>query len=112
MAERAREFAVLAALGAPRRRLLRTVAAEQGVLAVLGVGTGLLLGTALVHLVVPLVVLTPAAARPLPAVLVRLPLGQVAALAVVTAAALLLPALLVGRRGRDLGARLRGVEEP
>ncbi|MGW4804506.1 FtsX-like permease family protein [Kitasatospora sp. NPDC004272] len=111
-AERAREFAVLAALGAPRRRLLRTVAAEQGVLAVLGVGTGLLLGTALVHLVVPLVVLTPAAARPLPAVLVRLPLGQVAALGVVTAAALLLPALLVGRRGRDLGARLRGVEEP
>ncbi|WP_030463781.1 FtsX-like permease family protein [Kitasatospora sp. NRRL B-11411] len=110
-AERSREFAVLAALGAPRRRLLRTVAAEQGVLAVLGVGTGLLLGTLLVHLVVPLVVLTPAAARPLPAVLVRLPLGQVAALAVVTAAALLVPALLVGRRGRDLTARLRNVEE-
>ncbi len=110
-AERAREFAVLAALGAPRRRLLRTVAAEQGVLAVLGVGTGLLLGTLLVHLVVPLVVLTPAAARPLPAVLVRLPLGQVAVLAVVTAAALLGPALLVGRRGRDLTARLRNVEE-
>ncbi|MFJ5886631.1 FtsX-like permease family protein [Kitasatospora cineracea] len=110
-AERAREFAVLAALGASRRRLLRTVAAEQGVLAVLGVGTGLLLGTLLVHLVVPLVVLTPAAARPLPAVLVRLPLGQVAVLAVVTAAALLVPALLVGRRGRDLTARLRNVEE-
>ncbi|MEV7217964.1 FtsX-like permease family protein [Kitasatospora cineracea] len=110
-AERAREFAVLAALGASRRRLLRTVAAEQGVLAVLGVGTGLLLGTLLVHLVVPLVVLTPAAARPLPAVLVRLPPGQVAVLAVVTAAALLVPALLVGRRGRDLTARLRNVEE-
>ncbi|RPE37036.1 FtsX-like permease family protein [Kitasatospora cineracea] len=110
-AERSREFAVLAALGAPRRRLLRTVAAEQGVLAVLGVGTGLLLGALLVHLVVPLVVLTPAAARPLPAVLVRLPPGQVAALAVVTAAALLVPALLVGWRGRDLTARLRNVEE-
>ncbi|BAJ25987.1 MULTISPECIES: FtsX-like permease family protein [Kitasatospora] len=111
-AERSREFAVLAALGAPRRRLLRTVAAEQGVLALLGVGTGLLLGALLVRLVVPLVVLTPAAARPLPEVLVRLPLGQVAALAAVAGAALLLPALLAGRRGRDLGTRLRGSEEP
>ncbi|MFJ1756350.1 FtsX-like permease family protein [Kitasatospora sp. NPDC088134] len=110
-AERAGEFAVLMALGSPRRVLLRTVAAEQGVLALLGLGTGLLLGTLLVHLVVPLVVLTPAAARPLPEVLVRLPLGQVSLLAVVVGLALVVPTLLAGRRNRDLTARLRHVEE-
>ncbi|RKE16900.1 FtsX-like permease family protein [Streptomyces sp. TLI_171] len=110
-AERAGEFAVLMALGSPRRVLLRTVAAEQGVLALLGLGTGLLLGALLVHLVVPLVVLTPAARRPLPEVLVRLPLDQVSLLAVVVAAALVVPALLAGRRNRDLTARLRHVEE-
>ncbi|GAA2743862.1 FtsX-like permease family protein [Kitasatospora cinereorecta] len=109
--ERTAEFAVLMALGAPRRRLVRTVAAEQGVLALLGLGVGLGLGTLLVHLVVPLLVLTPAARPPVPEVLVRLPFGQVAALAAAIATALVLPALLAGRRHRDLTARLRHVEE-
>ncbi|WP_347269155.1 FtsX-like permease family protein, partial [Streptomyces sp. CB01881] len=74
--ERAGEFTVLLALGAPRRWLVRTVAAEQGVLVGLASLVGLGLGTLTVHLVVPLVVLTPAARRPEPEVLVGLRPGR------------------------------------
>ncbi|WP_457030347.1 FtsX-like permease family protein [Kitasatospora sp. P5_F3] len=109
--ERAGESAVLLALGASRRLLNRTAAAEQVVLVAIGTAVGLLLGAVLVHLVVPLVVLTPAARPPVPEVLVGLPLGQVLALAAGTAALPLLSAFLVGGRRRDVAARLRFVEE-
>ncbi|MFF0390175.1 FtsX-like permease family protein [Kitasatospora sp. NPDC004615] len=109
--ERAGESAVLLALGTPRRLLRRTATAEQVVLVGIGTGVGLLLGTVLVHLVVPLVVLTPAARPPVPGVLVGLPLGQTLALAAGTAALPLLSAFLVGGRRRDVGARLRFVED-
>ncbi|MFJ1795847.1 FtsX-like permease family protein [Kitasatospora griseola] len=108
--ERAGESAVLLALGTPLRLLRRTAAAEQVVLVGIGTGVGLLLGAALAHLVVPLVVLTPAARPPMPEVLVGLPLGQMLALAAGTAALPLLSALLVGNR-RDMAARLRFVED-
>ncbi|WP_405019217.1 ABC transporter permease [Kitasatospora sp. NBC_00070] len=110
-AERAGESAVLLALGASRRLLNRTAAAEQVVLVAIGTAVGLLLGAVLVHLVVPLLVLTPAAHPPIPEVLVGLPLGQVLALAAGTAALPLLSAFLVGGRRRDVAARLRFVEE-
>ncbi|MFB7663312.1 FtsX-like permease family protein [Kitasatospora sp. NPDC056138] len=110
-AERAGEFAVLLALGASRRRLARAVVAEQGVLVLLAVAVGVGLGTVLAHLVLPLIVLSPAARRPVPEVLVHLPLGQVALLALAIAAGLLVSVLLGGRRNRDLTARLRHVEE-
>ncbi|TYC66717.1 FtsX-like permease family protein [Streptomyces sp. CB01881] len=109
--ERAGEFTVLLALGAPRRWLVRTVAAEQGVLVGLGSLVGLALGTLTVHLVVPLVVLTPAARRPEPEVLVGLPLGPAALIAAAITAVALASALLTGRRRRDVAARLRHVEE-
>ncbi len=72
---------------------------------------GLGLGTLIVRLVVPLVVLTPAAGRPVPEVLVHLPLGRTLALAAATAAVPLLSAFLSGRRYRIVAARLRHVEE-
>ncbi|GAA2226979.1 ABC transporter permease [Kitasatospora cystarginea] len=109
-AERAGEFAVLLALGASRRRLARTVAAEQGLLVLLGLGVGLGLGALLAHLVLPLIVLSPAARRPVPGVLVHLPLGQAVLMALLIAALPLL-VLLGPRRNRDLTARLRYVEE-
>ncbi|OKJ05283.1 FtsX-like permease family protein [Kitasatospora sp. CB01950] len=109
--ERAGESAVLLALGTPRRLLRRTAAAEQVVLVGIGTGVGLLLGAVLAHLVVPLVVLTPAATPPTPEVLVGLPLGQVLILAAGTAALPLLSAFLVGGRRRDVAARLRFVED-
>ncbi|MFI2782923.1 FtsX-like permease family protein [Streptomyces sp. ALB3] len=98
--ERAAEFAVLRALGAPRRRLARLMAAEQGVLVCLALLIGLVLGAVLTRAVVPLVVLTGQATRPVPDVLVMLPAGQVAVLlAAVAALPLLFVAALTLRRG-------------
>lgn len=90
--ERSAEFAVLRALGAPRRRLARMIAAEQGVLIAIGLLVGSVLGAVLTRAVVPLIVLTGQAARPVPSVLVRLPAGQVAVLLASVAA---LPLLIV-----------------
>ncbi|MFJ8980107.1 FtsX-like permease family protein [Streptomyces sp. NPDC102282] len=98
--ERSAEFAVLRALGASRRGLARMMAAEQGVLITLALLIGLALGAVLTKAVVPLVVLTGQAARPVPDVLVLLPAGQVAVLlASVAALPLLTVAALTLRRG-------------
>ncbi|WP_327428810.1 ABC transporter permease [Streptomyces sp. NBC_01236] len=78
--ERGAEFAVLRALGAPRRQLARLIAAEQGVLVALALVVGVALGAVLTRAVVPLIVLTSDATRPVPQVLVQLPLPQVAVL--------------------------------
>ncbi|MFE9394657.1 FtsX-like permease family protein [Streptomyces flavidovirens] len=98
--ERSAEFAVLRALGAPRRRLARLHAAEQCLLIGLALLVGLALGTALARTVIPLIVLTEQAARPVPHVLVELPAGPVTALlAGVAAVPLLVVAALALRRG-------------
>ncbi|MFE6870119.1 FtsX-like permease family protein [Kitasatospora sp. NPDC057692] len=109
--ERARESALLVALGTPRRRLVRTAAAEQAVLVGLGSLVGLGLGALIVHLIVPLVVLTPEARRPVPEAVVDLPLGTALLLAAAIAAVPLLSTLLGGRRRRDVAQRLRHLEE-
>ncbi|MEU6865166.1 FtsX-like permease family protein [Streptomyces sp. NPDC046876] len=112
--DRARESAVLLALGAPRRSLARTAAAEGCLLVGLGSAVGLALGALVVHLVVPMVVLTPAARRPVPEVLVDLPAGATLATALAVAAVPLLSAVLgarAGSGGRNVADRLRNVEE-
>ncbi|MFD7627316.1 FtsX-like permease family protein [Streptomyces sp. NPDC059851] len=110
--DRTREFGVLLALGASRRELARTAATEGCLLVGLGGAVGVGLGAALVHLVVPLVVLTPAGRRPVPEVLVDLPAGTTLLLVAAVAAAPLLSAVLPGRgRGVGAAARLRHVEE-
>lgn len=109
--ERGAEFAVLRALGAPRRRLARAVAVEQGVLVVLALLVGALLGTVLTRAVVPLIVLTDEAARPVPPVLVQLPLPQAAALlAAVALAPILVTAALALRRADPARALREGGE--
>ncbi|MET7732412.1 FtsX-like permease family protein [Streptomyces sp. NPDC005402] len=109
--ERGAELAVLRALGATRRRLARAVAVEQGVLVVLALLVGALLGTALTRAVVPLIVLTDEAARPVPRVLVQLPLPQAAALlAAVALAPLLVTAALALRRADPARALREGGE--
>jgi len=101
--ERDSEFAVLRALGAPRRRLARTIAVEQGVLVTLALLVGAALGTVLARAVIPLILLTSDAARPVPEVLVELPLGQVALLlAAVAATPLAVTAVLALRRANPL----------
>ncbi|MFD3486054.1 FtsX-like permease family protein [Streptomyces sp. NPDC058665] len=90
--ERGAEFALLRALGTPRRQLARLLAAEQGLLLAVALLVGLALGAVLTRAVVPLVVLTGQATQPVPHVLVDLPAGQVAAL---LAGVSVLPLLLI-----------------
>ncbi|MFE5028094.1 FtsX-like permease family protein [Streptomyces sp. NPDC056656] len=108
MRERGNEFAILRALGAPRRRLARLVAAEQGILVALALLVGLALGTFLTRAVVPLVVLTGQAVQPMPRVLVELPWGQVLLLlAGVAVTPVLITAGLALRRPPDAAVTLR-----
>ncbi|MFE9192000.1 FtsX-like permease family protein [Micromonospora sp. NPDC007208] len=83
------EFAVLHTLGATPRLMARALLAEQTFLAGIGVGVGLPLGAAVGSTMAPLVILTPAAGRPVPPptfVLPWVPIG-------LTAVGLLLAAL-------------------
>ncbi|TWG03162.1 FtsX-like permease family protein [Streptomyces brevispora] len=105
--ERSAEFAVLRALGAPRRRLARMIAAEQGVLIAIGLLVGAVLGAVLTRAVVPLIVLTGQAARPVPAVLVELPAGQVAVLLACFAALPLVIVAVLALRRTDPAISLR-----
>ncbi|MFJ7955203.1 FtsX-like permease family protein [Streptomyces sp. NPDC096319] len=107
MRERAAEFGVLRALGAPRRKLARLVAAEQGLLIGIGLLVGIGLGTVLARAVVPLVVLTGQAARPVPPVLVELPLGHVALLLAGVAALPLAIVAMIALRRADPAVTLR-----
>ncbi|MEU4467878.1 FtsX-like permease family protein [Streptomyces sp. NPDC024017] len=110
--ERSAEFAVLRALGTPRRDLARLVATEQSLLIGAGLLAGLALGTVLTRAVLPLIVLTSDAARPVPPVLVELPVARVALLVAGVAAPLLLitaasalrraePAVALRHQGED-----------
>ncbi|CAL9445101.1 hypothetical protein SUDANB21_02326 [Streptomyces sp. enrichment culture] len=97
--ERSAEFGVLRALGASRRRLARVVLVEHGVLVGSALAVGVLLGAVLARAVIPLVMLTAEATRPLPGVLVVLPPLRVAALlAAVAAVPLVITAVLALRR--------------
>lgn len=106
--ERAGEFAVLRALGAPRYQQARTTAVELGVLLAWALAAGAALGTVLTRAVVPLIILTEQADRPVPPVLVELPPGQVAALLAAVAAAVLLVVAATGLRRGDPVRALRG----
>ncbi|MFJ3921857.1 FtsX-like permease family protein [Streptomyces sp. NPDC090022] len=108
---RGREFSVLLALGTPRRSLALASAAEGGVLIAIGTAVGTGLGVALVHLLAPLVVLTPAGGRPFPPVRVDMPFWPTLLTAAAIVAVPLLSAVLSGPRGRDIAGRLRPVEE-
>ncbi|WP_327367471.1 ABC transporter permease [Streptomyces sp. NBC_01217] len=105
--ERNAEFAVLRALGTPRRRLTRMIAAEQGVLIAIALLVGAVLGVLLNRAVVPLIVLTGQATVPVPPVLVQLPAGQIAALLAGVAALPLLIVASLALRGADPATSLR-----
>ncbi|MCM2387137.1 FtsX-like permease family protein [Streptomyces albipurpureus] len=110
--ERSREFAVLRALGAPRRQLARLLALEQSLLIGLALLIGVALGTVLTRAVVPLIVLTGQATQPIPSVLVELPTDRVALLLVgVAATPVAIVLALALRRGDSLTAlRAQGGE--
>ena len=109
---RGNEAGVLRALGAGRRGLARSTALELGLPLLLGVAVGLLLGELLTRMVIPLIVLTAAAARPDPPVLVQLPPGQLALFVAATTVIPLAVTLLAGfGGGGDSAKRLRTLEE-
>ncbi|MGW0679479.1 FtsX-like permease family protein [Streptomyces sp. NPDC002767] len=99
--ERNAEFAILRALGAPRRRLARAVAAEHGVLVALALAVGTGLGVALTRAVLPLIVLTGEATRPVPDLLVEVPPLRVAVLLVAVAAVPVVVVVLLAVRQAD-----------
>ncbi|MEU6949478.1 ABC transporter permease [Streptomyces sp. NPDC046316] len=105
--ERSAEFGVLRALGAPRRRLARLIAAEQGLLVGIGLLVGVALGAVLTRAVVPLIVLTGQAAQPVPRVLVHLPPGHVALLLAGVAALPLVIVATIALRRTDPAVTLR-----
>ncbi|MGX1513707.1 FtsX-like permease family protein [Streptomyces collinus] len=105
--ERGTEFSVLRALGASRRRLARTVAAEQGVLTGLALLTGAALGAVLTRAVIPLTVLTPQATRPVPDVQVALPTDRIALLLAGTAVVPLLVTAALALRRTDTTVTLK-----
>ncbi|MEU7024631.1 ABC transporter permease [Streptomyces sp. NPDC046203] len=107
MRERAQEFGVLRALGAPRRQLARLIAAEQSVLVGIGLVVGVALGTILTRAVVPLIVLTGQAERPVPRVLVELPVGHVLLLLAGVAALPLAIVVAIALRRHDPAVTLR-----
>ncbi|MEU0386448.1 FtsX-like permease family protein [Streptomyces chartreusis] len=109
--ERSAEFAVLRALGTPRRDLARLVATEQSLLIGAGLLAGLALGTVLTRAVVPLIVLTSDAARPVPPVLVELPVSRVALLLAGVAAPLLLITAASALRRAEPAVALRHQRE-
>ncbi|MER5358796.1 ABC transporter permease [Streptomyces sp. NPDC002785] len=105
--ERTAELAVLRALGTPRRRLTRMIAAEHGVLIAIALLVGTVLGALLNRAVVPLIVLTAQATMPVPPVLVQLPAGQIAALLAGVAALPLVVIVSLALRGPDPATSLR-----
>ncbi|TMQ99861.1 ABC transporter permease, partial [Actinomadura soli] len=107
--ERAREFAVLRALGVPPRQVTGVLAIEQAYLVTIGLLGGTLLGLVVARLVVPHVVLSVQAAEPYPpaGLVVQWPvvLGMVAGVAAVLG--LILPPVIQVLRRRNVGAGLR-----
>ncbi|MER5949138.1 FtsX-like permease family protein [Streptomyces sp. NPDC001904] len=95
------EFAVLSALGAPRRLPLLLVAAENAAHLVTGLVTGTVLGVLLVHAVVPYTVRTATGARPVPTAVTDLPVAHVLVLlAAVATVPVVVTALLARHAAR------------
>jgi hypothetical protein len=105
--ERNGEFAVLRALGAPRRKLARMIAAEQGLLVLISLVVGVVLGALLTRLVTPLIVLTSQATRPVPDLRVEMPVGPLAQLLAVVLVVPLLVVLATALRRGDPASALR-----
>ena len=105
--ERRTQSAVFAALGVGRRAQAGHLCLEQLLLSVPAAAVGLLAGIGLARLLVPSITLAANATAPVPSVLVTLPLGQAAALALIIAAVPVAAAAVSVARRPDPAARLR-----
>jgi len=108
--DRRAESAVLSALGVARAAQTGQLCLEQLMLSVPAAAGGLLVGAALARLVVPALTLTAAGSRPVPPVLVQIPVGQAVLLAGAVAAFPVLAAAVSAARRPDPVADLRNAE--
>jgi hypothetical protein len=110
MRQRRTQNALLAALGVDRLARARQLCLEQLMLSLPAAVMGLLVGAGLAWLLIPAVTLTASASAPVPPVLVEIPLGWTAGLALaVTAIPVLAAAATVAYRP-DPAAQLRAAE--
>jgi hypothetical protein len=108
--ERRNQAALLSALGVGGGAQVRLLCLEVLALSAPAAVTGLLLGIALAHVLVPAVTLTAAATAPVPPVLVVVPLPLAAALAVAVMAIPVAVAAVVAQRRPDTARELRAGE--
>jgi hypothetical protein len=106
-AERARDLALLNALGMPPRQVARMLALEQAMTAVTTSVLGALFGVALSQVIVPADTLTAKAARPIPPLVVQVPWLAAAVIAVVMAAVPTLAIMFTTPRGDSGAAMIR-----
>jgi len=110
-AERARDVALLDALGMPPGQVARLLSLEQAVTAGFTCAIGLLFGAALSELIIPAVALTSQAVRPIPQLVVQVPWLLVAVVAVAMASAPTLAIMLAVPRRTSATARIRLEDE-
>jgi hypothetical protein len=105
--ERRSQTALLAALGVDGRGQARQLCVEALALSLPAAVTGVLLGTALAHLLVPSVALTATAAAPVVPVLVKVPLALAAGIALIVTAIPVIAAAMSAIYRPDPAAQLR-----
>ncbi|MFB4311298.1 ABC transporter permease [Actinomadura sp. GTD37] len=111
--ERAREFAVLRALGVHPRQVAGVLAIEQAYLVALGLLGGTFLGLIVARLVVPHIVLSVQSAQPYPPaeLVVQWPVVLAMLAGVAAVLGVVLPPVIRMLRRRNLGAGLRAGED-
>jgi len=101
------QSALFAALGVGKSAQAVQLCLEQGALSLPAAAVGLLAGIGLADLMVPAITLTAGATAPVPWVLVNVPLGPAAVLALITAAGPIVAAAMSVLRRPDPAAQLR-----
>ena len=104
------QSALLAALGYSPRAQVRGLCLEELMLTVPSALAGLGVGIGLAHLIIPAITLTAAAAAPVPGVLVEVPLGWAALIALAVVVTPVVIAAIVLARRSDPAAGLRAAE--
>jgi len=110
-AERARDAALLDALGMPTGQVARLLGLEQASTVVVTGAIGMVLGAALAELIVPAVTLTQQATRPVPPTVVQMPWLLASAVVLVLVAAPTLTTMIGQPRRTSAAARIRYEDE-
>ncbi|HEY2549115.1 MAG TPA: ABC transporter permease [Streptosporangiaceae bacterium] len=104
------QSALLAALGYSPRAQVRGLCLEELMLTVPAALAGLGVGIGLAHLIIPAITLTASATAPVPGVLIEVPLGWAALIALAVVVTPVVIAAIVLARRRDPAAELRAAE--